>query len=134
MIDPIVPHRALLADGTALESLLFHDCIILGAGVNTTGERVIFCATGDDSDLTARDLHAVVDEQTYLAFRYGSVSLLSILGMAPFYLVSESYVSECVGRGPTIVEMTLADLADDDRPTEDSFCPDFSQLPRPEAT
>lgn len=134
MSDPVVSHRALLDPDQPIESLLFDDCTILGAGVNAAGERVIFAATGDDDDLTVRHLHAVVDEATYLAFRHGSVTWLSILGMAPFYLVIDYYTSSVVGAPATIVEMTLAELDAKHVPGVDSFCPDFSRLPHLEAT
>lgn len=114
--------RALLADGSKLESLLFHDCIILGAGLNAAGERLIISTTCDD-DEAFRRIHTVVDEASYSAYRGGTLSFASILQAAPFYLVTTPF-----GEGEkTIAEMTWDDLTDDDRPAEDSFCPVHAQ-------
>lgn len=110
--------RALRADGSKLEELLYHDCIILGAGLNEAGERLLISTTCDDGECFRR-IHAVLDEASFKAYRGGSLSFASILQAAPFYLVT----TPNDGGEETIVEMTWGDLAPEDTPTADSFCP-----------
>ena len=118
--------RALLADGAKVEELAFYDCIILGASRNAAGERVIFVATCDgEGDTAVRHIHAVVDESTYLAYRRGEATLKTILEAAPFYLVARPEF----GAEATVVEMNWTELAERDRPTEESFCPAHARLP-----